>query len=171
MTSAAMRASDDDRERTVDVLRDAYGEGRLTLDEFDERTSAAYAARTWGELRTLTEDLPVQPAFELDPDGADQSWAGQGGTGQGGARAGLDRAGLAGHQPADQRLPALTPLRPEALPPAMGRRRSRPIGPLLPIVFIWAMIAAGSSNPAAAAALACLFVCLLAVRVTGGGRR
>ena len=159
MTSAAMRASDDDRERTVDVLRDAFGEGLLTLDEFDERTSAAYAARTWGELRTLTEDLPMQPAFELDPDGAGSDGAGPDG-------AGLDRAGLDG-----ARLPALTPVRPEALPPAMGRRRPRPIGPLLPIVFVWAMIAAGSSNPAAAAALACLFVCLLAVRISGGGRR
>jgi hypothetical protein len=145
MTSATMRASDDDRERTVTVLRDAYGEGRLTLDEFDERTSAAYAAKTWGELRQLTEDLPVQPAFELDH--AD---------------------------PADSARPAvqsLRPVRPEALPPAMSRSRGRPIGPLLPIVFIWAMIAAGSSNPAIAAALACLFVCLLAIRIAGGGRR
>ena len=155
MTSASMRASDDDRERTVNVLREAFGEGRLTLDEFDERTTAAYAARTWGELRKLTEDLPVQPAFELDP----------------GSHGDPDGADLAGADPAGQLLPSLTPVRPEALPPAMSRRRPRPIGPLLPIVFIWAMIAAGSSNPAAAAALACLVDCLLAVRISGGGRR
>lgn len=144
MTSASMRASDDDRERTVTVLREAFGEGRLTLDEFDERTSAAYAAKTWGELRKLTEDLPVQPAFELDK--AD---------------------GLAG----GRSLPSLSPVRPEALPPVMAPRRTRSFGPLLPLVFIWAMIAAGSSNPTAAAALACLFVCLLAVRLANGGRR
>ena len=45
------------------TLRDAYTAGRLTLEEFDERTSAAYASKTWGELRQLTEDLPSQPVL------------------------------------------------------------------------------------------------------------
>ncbi len=61
-----MRASDKDREAVVAVLRDAYTAGRLTLDEFDERTSAAYAKKTWGELRVLTEDLPEQPDLGAD---------------------------------------------------------------------------------------------------------
>src|SRR5207302_5647065 len=63
MTDRPIRASDRERESVVDVLRDAYTEGRLTLEEFEERTSTAYAARTWDELRELTGDLPVQPVL------------------------------------------------------------------------------------------------------------
>ena len=44
----SIRASDVDREVVVATLRDAYTAGRLTLEEFDERTSAAYASKTWG---------------------------------------------------------------------------------------------------------------------------
>jgi hypothetical protein len=57
-TDDVMRASDADREHAVGLLRDGYACGRLTLDEFDERTTAAFASRTWGELRKLTQDLP-----------------------------------------------------------------------------------------------------------------
>jgi hypothetical protein len=53
----------------VATLRDAYTAGRLTLEEFDERTSAAYASKTWGELRKLTEDLPSQPVLGSDVPG------------------------------------------------------------------------------------------------------
>ncbi len=66
MTDRPIRASDRDRENVVGVLRDAYTDGRLTLDEFDERTSAAYVGRTWAELRELTSDLPVQPVLGTD---------------------------------------------------------------------------------------------------------
>jgi len=55
-----------DREAVVAVLRDAYVAGRLTLGEFDERTSAAYAGKTWGELRGLTADLPGAPEVGAD---------------------------------------------------------------------------------------------------------
>jgi hypothetical protein len=65
-TDGGIRASDDDRERTVEVLRDAYAAGRLDLDEFDQRTTAAYAAKTWGNLRELTSDLPAQPRLGAD---------------------------------------------------------------------------------------------------------
>ena len=58
-----IRASDFDREHAVEALRDQYAEGRLTLEEFDERTSAAYAAKTWTDLRELTNDLPVRLSF------------------------------------------------------------------------------------------------------------
>lgn len=62
MTSAdAMRASDGDRERVVQALQEQVGEGRLTLVEFEQRTSEAYAATTIGDLRALTKDLPVDP--------------------------------------------------------------------------------------------------------------
>lgn len=53
----ALRASDADRERVVDLLRQAAGDGRLDVEELDERTSAAYATRTLAELETLTQDL------------------------------------------------------------------------------------------------------------------
>jgi Domain of unknown function (DUF1707) len=61
-----IRASDSDRERVVEVLRQAYTEGRLDLEEFDERTTAAYAARTWDGLRELTSDLPVDVVLGAD---------------------------------------------------------------------------------------------------------
>ncbi len=54
-----MRASDADRDRVLDVLREAAAEGRLTPDEVDERMEAALAARTLGELAALTADLPA----------------------------------------------------------------------------------------------------------------
>lgn len=57
------RASDADRDQVVDILRDQYTEGRLTLGEFTSRVAAASAARTWGELRDQLHDLPVSPRF------------------------------------------------------------------------------------------------------------
>jgi hypothetical protein len=64
-----IRASDRDRDAVVATLRDAYTAGRLTLEEFDERTTTAYAGKTWGELRRLTEDLPTQPILGADVPG------------------------------------------------------------------------------------------------------
>lgn len=61
MTYRQIRASDQERESVVDVLRDAFTEGRLTSDELEERTASAYTARTWAQLGELTSDLPVQP--------------------------------------------------------------------------------------------------------------
>ena len=61
-----IRASHRDREAVVAVLRDAFIAGRLALDEFDERTSAAYAGKTWGELQVLTADLPHTPEIGVD---------------------------------------------------------------------------------------------------------
>ncbi|MDP5184697.1 DUF1707 domain-containing protein [Blastococcus sp. BMG 814] len=53
-----VRASDDDREETVRQLQRGLTQGRLTVDEFDDRVRAAYAARTLGDLAELTRDLP-----------------------------------------------------------------------------------------------------------------
>jgi len=50
-----------DRERTMDVIKAAFTEGRLTKGEFDERTARVLAARTYGELNALVADLPVGP--------------------------------------------------------------------------------------------------------------
>lgn len=54
-----MRASHEDRDRVVDRLRLAAGDGRLTSDELDERLERALSARTYGELAALTDDLPT----------------------------------------------------------------------------------------------------------------
>lgn len=57
--SLALRASDADRERVAERLREAATHGEITLDELDERLEAAYAAKTFGELVPVTADLPV----------------------------------------------------------------------------------------------------------------
>jgi hypothetical protein len=55
-----LRASDADREQIVTRLRDASAEGRLTLEEFVERMTNAYGARTHSELDELVSDLPAE---------------------------------------------------------------------------------------------------------------
>lgn len=52
-----IRAADQDREKTVEILQHAYVEGRLDSGELDERTDSAFHARTIGELRRLIADL------------------------------------------------------------------------------------------------------------------
>jgi hypothetical protein len=54
-----LRASHDDRDRVVELLRVSAGDGRLTADELDERLERAMTARTYGELARLVADLPV----------------------------------------------------------------------------------------------------------------
>jgi hypothetical protein len=54
-----VRASDAERDRTVQLLRDAAAEGRLTFEELADRIGVAASATTRGELERLTADLPV----------------------------------------------------------------------------------------------------------------
>jgi len=54
-----LRASHADREQAVEVLQDAFVQGRLTKDEFDSRVGHALASRTHGDLSALTADLPA----------------------------------------------------------------------------------------------------------------
>ena len=60
-----MRISDADRQRVADVLRDAAGDGRIDLDELEERLELTWQAKTYGELVPITLDLqatgPVTP--------------------------------------------------------------------------------------------------------------
>lgn len=71
-----MRASDAERERIAEALRVAVAEGRLTMEEFDERLDAAYRARTHAELEPLVRDLPVPGRSAADPVPAtDGGWA------------------------------------------------------------------------------------------------
>ncbi len=57
-----MRAGDKDRQRVVELLGKHFGEGRLAVEEFDERVVRAHAAVYLDELPTLTADLPHEPA-------------------------------------------------------------------------------------------------------------
>jgi DUF1707 SHOCT-like domain len=59
MPEPQMRAADSDRAAAATVLGEHMAAGRLTVDEYDERLSRAYAARTYGELEQLTADLPT----------------------------------------------------------------------------------------------------------------
>jgi Domain of unknown function (DUF1707) len=82
-----MRASDADRDRVIDVLRAALGDGRLTANEFEERLGATLSSRTLGELARLTADLvPVGWGHPgASPPGAGPPGAGPPGAGPPGA--------------------------------------------------------------------------------------
>jgi hypothetical protein len=62
-----LRASDTDREHAAEALRHAAGEGRLTVDELDDRLHQAFAARTRAELETLLADVVPRGAGEHRP--------------------------------------------------------------------------------------------------------
>jgi hypothetical protein len=65
---ASMRASDADREIVRGVLADAFADGRLTREEYDDRLNTLYGSRTLGEVSSLLTDLvpldgpPMAPA-------------------------------------------------------------------------------------------------------------
>ncbi len=59
VVTPALRASHADRDRAVDILSAAAGDGRLTAEELDDRVGAALTARTQDELAALTADLPL----------------------------------------------------------------------------------------------------------------
>ncbi|MBT2479421.1 DUF1707 and DUF2154 domain-containing protein [Streptomyces sp. ISL-94] len=73
-----LRASDADRDRVVERLRDAVAEGRLDMEEFEERLEAAYKSRTYAELEPLTRDLPAAPMPMSAPVAASASASGSG---------------------------------------------------------------------------------------------
>ncbi|MEV8565244.1 DUF1707 domain-containing protein [Streptomyces sp. NPDC051322] len=62
-----LRASHEDRDQVVEQLQIAAGDGRLTVDELEERLDVALTARTHGELAALLTDLPA----------AGSAWAGE----------------------------------------------------------------------------------------------
>ena len=61
-----LRASHDDRDRVVELLRVSAGDGRLTAEELDERLELAMTAQTYGELAKLVSDLPA-PGIAVSP--------------------------------------------------------------------------------------------------------
>jgi len=65
-------ASTADLDRSIEVLKASFAEGRLTKEEFDERVGQAFAARFFGEFMVITADLPVGtfgrlPAHPMTP--------------------------------------------------------------------------------------------------------
>src|SRR5512135_2034827 len=78
----SLRASDADRERVAEILREATGDGRLSLEELDERLDAVYAAKTYAELEPITRDLPTPgvpnvPAPAVPPAGDPARFGGE----------------------------------------------------------------------------------------------
>jgi hypothetical protein len=55
-----LRASDADREHVAEVLKTAFVQGRLTMDEFALRVTRAYASRTYADLDALIADIPAR---------------------------------------------------------------------------------------------------------------
>jgi len=62
-----LRISDDDRHSVAEFLRHAAGDGRIDLEELDERLEATYAAKTYADLVPITVDLPTQPIQSRPP--------------------------------------------------------------------------------------------------------
>jgi hypothetical protein len=62
-----MRAGDADRQRVVEQLGKHFGEGRLTVEEFDERVVRAHGSTYLDELPALTVDLPREPEPQRRP--------------------------------------------------------------------------------------------------------
>jgi hypothetical protein len=67
MARSELRASHDDRDRVVEVLRVSAGDGRLTAEELDQRLELALTARTYGELSKLISDLPASRSVASAP--------------------------------------------------------------------------------------------------------
>ncbi|HLX51185.1 MAG TPA: DUF1707 domain-containing protein [Streptosporangiaceae bacterium] len=70
-----IRISDADREHVAARLREHFAEGRLTQDELDERITAAFSAKTLGDLRPILADLP--DSAPVTPQAARPPWAGR----------------------------------------------------------------------------------------------
>ncbi|WAZ23876.1 DUF1707 domain-containing protein [Streptomyces cinnabarinus] len=67
VAAAELRASDADRDRIADILREALAEGRLTADEHSERVEGVLNAKTVGELEVFIQDLPAAHARRAAP--------------------------------------------------------------------------------------------------------
>jgi hypothetical protein len=65
-----LRISDSERHQVAEVLREAAGEGRIDLEELDQRLEATYAARTYADLAPITLDLPARATSGLPIDPA-----------------------------------------------------------------------------------------------------
>jgi hypothetical protein len=112
MSTEQLRVGDAERDEVTAALHDHFAQGRLTRDELDERLTAALSAKTVGDLRTVTRDLPGTLVPAQQPRGGRGPWE------MGG--------------PPWRRGP-MTPGRPRG---AWGPPRGRPFGPLLLVALI-----------------------------------
>jgi hypothetical protein len=187
MASDHIRASDRDRDAVVATLRDAYSEGRLSLEEFQERSTAAYAGRSWGDLKELTTDLPVQPSLGADlppearpvpapdevpgarPEERHPMVPSASGLSPETPYPGVQPPGSAfpGAQPPGSQYPGQPPAD-RSLPPAR-HRRGHPYGPLLPVVGMWVLFALAARSTGGA--ILFLVAVALLVALTSIGRR
>ena len=129
-----VRASDTDRDATVDLLREAAGEGRLTLEELTDRIEAAVNAVTRSDLVLLTGDLSTGATVGVATQPAGSPWVGGRqalGAVDGAGRELVPHAGLATsssicarHRSA-QRRPTFTPVRCSATSTCSFRKASR----------------------------------------------
>jgi Domain of unknown function (DUF1707) len=63
-----LRIADTDRDRAAEVLREAHAQGRITVDELDERLTSVYQAKTFADLVPVPRDLPAaRAAAAADP--------------------------------------------------------------------------------------------------------
>jgi hypothetical protein len=60
-----VRVSDAEREQVAEILREAAGQGRITVDELETRLEVGYSAKTYADLAAVTGDLPVQGSSAL----------------------------------------------------------------------------------------------------------
>jgi hypothetical protein len=60
-----MRASDADRDKVAAALREHCAQGRIDVDELNDRLEGVYSARTLGDLESVTSDLPEEDLYEL----------------------------------------------------------------------------------------------------------
>lgn len=60
-----MRVSDADRDQVAETLREAAAEGRITLEELDERLELTYSSRVYADLEPIVADLPSTPGSDL----------------------------------------------------------------------------------------------------------
>lgn len=65
-----LRAADADRDRTAEALRQAVAEGRLDIDELQQRLERTYSAKTYAELALITADLPIGSALARRGEGS-----------------------------------------------------------------------------------------------------
>lgn len=167
MASDHIRASDQDRDAVVAALRDAFAEGRLTLEEFQERSTVAYAGRTWGDLRELMGDLPATATLGGDlPPGALESI---GGPQPSAPQPAFPAPGasqprppqLAGDQDPQPMLDDMPPQRPHP---------GRAFTPVLPVLGMW-MLFAFATRSAGGALVFVIAIVVLMVLTSIGRRR
>jgi hypothetical protein len=177
MASDHIRASDRDRDAVVGTLRDAYTDGRLTLEEFQERTAAAYGGRTWGDLKELTTDLPLQPALgtdlppEAQPAGTAPSAPQPPGQQPGALPPGFPWGYPPAGMPLGQQSPGVQPHSGPQPPETQSRQpRPRPFAPVIPVVGIWILFALATRSAGGAIAFI-IAVALLVTLATVGRRR